>query len=354
MRFTPNFYVRIFGAFILAYVGFAFGSALSSSPPTEAQVWATSLLALSGLALGLIMTPYLTLHPLRGILRSVRTMPFLELVSIGLGALAGLLVGVLLTVPLSNLPGALGDYSPLAAALVLAYIGSAIASSRRNDILDALRAERRARWSAAPVRRTLVDTSIIIDGRIVDVIKTGFISGSLVVPRFVLHELQRLADSPDPLTRAKGKRGLDGLRLLQQDQHVNVVISDADAPNIKEVDEKLVSVARQEGMLLLTNDSNLDHVAQLQGVPVQNLNKLADAVRLPFVVGDHISVAIRSEGREREQGVGFTNDGTMIVVEEARQLVGQEVAAVISRVYTTQTGRIIFAQLDRANGRQRA
>lgn len=354
MKFSANFYVRVLGAFVLAYAGFAFGSALSSSPPGEMQVWATSLMTLSGLALGLIITPYLTLIPLRRILRNVRTMPFIELLSTALGGLAGLLVGVLVTVPLSSLPGALGDYSPLLAAIVLAYIGSAIASSRKSDIVDFVRSERRARWSAAPGRRTVVDTSIIIDGRIVDVIKTGFVSGTLVVPRFVLLELQRLADSADPLTRAKGKRGLDVLHTLQQDEHVSVVVSDADAPAIKEVDEKLVAVAQQEGMILLTNDGNLDHVAQLQGVPVQNLNKLADALRIPFATGDAISVTIRSEGREREQGVGFTNDGTMIVVEDARHLVGKEISAVVSRVYTTQTGRIIFAHLDRANVRQRA
>lgn len=354
MTFTANFYVRMLGAFALAYAGYTFGRANSAVPPTESQVWATNLLALCGLAIGLILTPYLTIYPLRRVVRAIKTMPLLELVGVALGMLAGLFVGVLVTVPLSNLPGALGEYGPLAAALLLAYIGSTIASTRKNDILAFVQSERRWRWAAADVQRTVVDTSVIIDGRIGDVIKAGFISGTLLVPRFVLQELQQLADSGDPLTRAKGKRGLDALHALQEDKEVTVEIVDADTSGIKEVDEKLVAVAKREDVSLLTNDANLDRVAHLQGVPVQNLNRLADALRVPFAVGDGLRVHVRSEGREREQGVGFTEDGTMIVVEDARSLVGQDVHAIVTRIYTTQTGRIIFAQLDRAGGRLRA
>ncbi len=354
MTFTANFYVRIVGAVVLAYGGYVFGRASSSSPPTETQLWAITLLVLCGAAIGLIMTPYLTIDPLRRVVRAIRIMPFLELAGVALGMFGGLLAAVLVTVPLSKLPGAIGQYSPIAAAVLLAYIGSTIATARRNDILEIILAERRARHNAAPERRTLVDTSVIIDGRIGDVVNAGFISGTLAIPHFILQELQQLADSGDSLTRAKGKRGLDVLRKLQEAKHIEVAIIDADVPGIKEVDEKLVAVALEQDIPLLTNDSNLAHIAQLQGVPVQNLNKLADAVRIPFAVGDPISITVRSEGREREQGVGFTDDGTMIVVEDTRHLIGQEVSAVVTRVYTTQTGRIIFAQLDRTNGRRRA
>ena len=345
MRFTANFYARVLGAIGLAYAGFSFGRANSAVPATDEQVWATSLLMLCGAALGLIMTPYLTIHPLRHITRALRTLPFFELVGMGLGMLAGLLIAVLLTIPLSRLPGALGAFSPLVAALILSYLGSTIATARRADILELLHTERRSPTPAVR-QRTIVDTSIIVDGRIADVVKIGFVTGTLMVPIFVLHELQQLADSADNLTRAKGKRGLDVLNDLQKSKQVEVVISDVEIPGVHDVDDKLVAFARLEDVPLLTNDMNLERVAQLQGVKVLNLNKLADAVRIPYIAGDHITVTVRSEGRERDQGVGFSEDGTMIVVEDARSLIGQEVHAVVTRVYTTQTGRIIFAQLN--------
>ena len=353
MKLSTNFYSRMLAAIPFAYAGYAFGTASSSSPPTDTQVWATHLLTLCGAALGLLLGPYLTIYPLRRLLLLIRTMPMSELLSRSIGMLAGLLAGVLLTMPLSHLPGRLGQYVPLVVAILLAYLGSAIISARKNDLLELLQAGRHAQPLRAGGQRVLVDTSIIVDGRILDVVKAGFITGSLLVPRFVLHELQRLADSGDEVTRAKGKRGLDLLRSLRESKQVDVIITDDDVANSREVDDKLVALARVENIPLLTNDVNLARVAQLQGVLVLNLNKLADALRTPFTVGDQISVVVRSEGREREQGVGFSDDGTMIVVEDARSLIGQEIRAIVTRVYTTQTGRIVFAELDRSKEQRR-
>lgn len=347
MIFTLNFYSRMIGAILLAYAGWSFGVANSPGSPTPIQQWATSLLMLSGAALGLIVTPYVTVIPLRGLLARVRSMTFIDLVASMTGLLIGMLASVLVTVPLAHLPGLIGEYGPTIVSAILIYLGISVARVHRQEIMTLLRLQDRQRPAGARNRRTLVDTSIIIDGRIGDVIRTGFVTETLLVPRFVLRELQHLADSADELTRAKGKRGLDTLRALQESQHIQVKISDTDIPGVREVDEKLVALARIEQVPLLTNDMNLEHVAQLQGVNVLNLNKLADAVRIPFATGERISVTIRSEGREREQGVGFSNDGTMIVVEDARDLIGHEVSAVVTRVYTTQTGRIIFAQMDR-------
>jgi uncharacterized protein YacL len=345
--FTLNFYSRLVGAILLAYAGWSFGIANSPASPTPTQQWATTLLMLSGAALGLIVTPYVTVVPIRRLLARVRGMTFVEFVASLVGLLVGLLASVLVTVPVAHLPGIMGSYGPTVVAVVLTYLGISIARVHRQDLQALLRLPARQRPAGARNRRTLVDTSIIIDGRIGDVIKTGFVSETLLVPRFVLRELQHLADSADELTRAKGKRGLDTLRVLQDSQHIQVKISDTDIPGVRDVDDKLVALARIEQVPLLTNDMNLEHVAQLQGVTVLNLNKLADAIRIPFSTGERITVTIRSEGREREQGVGFSNDGTMIVVEDARNLIGQEVSAVVTRVYTTQTGRIIFAQMER-------
>ncbi|MBA3945631.1 MAG: twitching motility protein PilT [Herpetosiphonaceae bacterium] len=341
MRFTANFYTRITGALVLAYAGYRFGTLHSATPPTDTQHWATSLLVLCGAGMGLVLTHYLTLYPFRRLKRRVQTMTAIELMTTTLGLVGGLLIGVLLTIPLSHLPWIFGVYLPIIAAILAAYLGLVAASARKDD-LEALLMPKRA---MAHGQRTLLDTSVIIDGRIVDVIHTGFIYGTLVVPRFVLQEVQQLADSHDDLTRAKGKRGLDMLQALQADPAITVEISDLDLPMVHEVDDKLLALARSEGVGLLTNDGNLERVGTLQKLRILNLNALADAVRTPFLTGDQLRITIRSEGREREQGVGFLHDGTMVVVEDARHLVGKELPVVVTRLYTTQTGRIVFAQI---------
>lgn len=351
MKFTANFYVRVFGAFVLAYVGWWFGATNSSTPPTQEQQLGTVLLMLSGMGLGLVLTPYLTLYPFQTAMRKARTMPSLDLAATGIGLGIGLIVGVLLTIPLSHLPGPLGEYLPVVVAMICAYVGSVVINWRKSDLLDLLYARQESPISSTGPRRFLLDTSVIIDGRIVDVVKTGFFNGRIVVPRFVLQELQHLADSADDLTRTKGKRGLDILRSIQEGGSITVEITDTDVPGVRDVDDKLVVLAKAENMWLVTNDSNLHRIAELQRVDVLNLNNLADALRVPFLPGEQLHVVIRQEGREREQGVAFMQDGTMVVIEDARHLLGQEVGVIVTRVYQTNTGRIIFAQLGSNNGR---
>lgn len=352
VRFTANFYFRVVGAFLLGYVGWYFGTSYSNSPPSYEQELGRLLLMLSGLGLGLVITPYLMLYPFQTTLRKARTMPSLDLAATGIGLGLGLVVGVLLTFPLSRLPGMLGAYLPVVVSLLCAYIGSAVINWRKNDLMDLFWPRKEAPVTAAGARRFLLDTSVIIDGRIVDLSKTGFFNGRVVVPRFVLQEVQHLADSPDDLTRTKGKRGLEVLRTIQESGSLTVEISDTDIPNMREVDDKLVVLAKAEGMWLVTNDSNLHRIAELQRVEVLNLNSLADALRVPFLPGEQLHVTIRQEGREREQGVGFMQDGTMVVIEDARHLLGSDVNVTVTRVYQTNTGRIIFAQLNTTNGRQ--
>ncbi len=191
--------------------------------------------------------------------------------------------------------------------------------------------------------RILVDTSAIIDGRIADISETGFISGMLVVPRFVLEELQHIADSADSMRRNRGRRGLEILQRLQKEPAVTVDITDADAESIHEVDAKLVKLARQWHCPIITNDFNLNRVAELQGVKVLNINELAHAVKPILLPGEEMSIKIMQEGKEIGQGVGYLDDGTMIVVEGGKQFMGSTVDVTVTRVLQTVAGRMIFA-----------
>ncbi|MFL5801713.1 MAG: PIN/TRAM domain-containing protein [Roseiflexaceae bacterium] len=358
MKVSLNFIVRIIGMGTLAYIGNTLGSILSGSPPTPSEVLATQLLTLAGAGLGLLTTPRFTLDPLNEGLRYIKSISISELIAIVFGALLGLVFAALLAVPLSRLPAPFGQFLPVLAAVALAYLGGMIFSSRKKEIGDLLRSSRRSPFAlpqplldSLPQQphRYILDTSAIIDGRIAVVSQTGFLEGELLVPHFVLNELQMLADSADDQRRSKGRRGLEILNTMQKEAIMPVEVIDVEVSGAQQVDDKLVILARQYHCPIITNDYNLGRVAGLQGVKVLSLNQLADAVRPPVVSGQDIHITIRDVGREREQGISFLDDGTMIVVEDARRLVGQEVAATVTRVYQTQTGRIVFAQLN--NGR---
>jgi uncharacterized protein YacL len=354
MKISVNFLVRILGMGVLAYVGNTLGRVLSGPTPNVNELLATQLLTLAGAGLGLLTTPRWTIEPLQDWVRYLRGVSIAELTAIAFGALIGLVFAVLLAIPLSQLPPPFGQIAPILTSVLLAYLGSVIFSTRKKEIGDLLRSTRQAPMvlpqqllaGIQPDRRYILDTSVIIDGRIAAVSQTGFLDGTLLVPHFVLNELQMLADSADELRRGKGKRGLEILNTMQKSNHATVEVISVDVPSSQQVDEKLVVLARQYRCPIITNDHNLGRVAELQGVKVLSFNQLADAVRPPVVPGQDIMVTIRDVGREREQGISFLDDGTMIVVEEARRLVGKEVSATVTRVYQTQTGRIVFAHLN--------
>ena len=188
----------------------------------------------------------------------------------------------------------------------------------------------------------LLDTSAIIDGRIADVVTTGFLAGPLLVPRFVLRELQRLADAADPLRRNRGKRGFEVLKRLQDLQSVDIL--EADVAAAGDVDTKLVELARQRGARVVTTDYNLNRVAELSGVNVLNVNDLANALKPVVLPGESLCVQILREGKEPGQGVGFLDDGTMVVIEQGRRLLGQEVPVVVTSALQTSAGRMVFAR----------
>jgi uncharacterized protein YacL len=195
-------------------------------------------------------------------------------------------------------------------------------------------------------RTILLDTSVIIDGRIADISATGFLYGTFLIPRFVLNELQYIADSADSMRRQRGRRGMEVLSELQKDATVPVRISDIDVDGVREVDEKLVVLARQMKSPIMTNDYNLNRVAELQGVLVLNVNELANAVKSVLLPGEPLLVDIIQEGKEPGQGVGYLDDGTMVVVEDGRGKINQQVTVVVTKVLQTAAGRMIFAQIN--------
>ncbi len=190
----------------------------------------------------------------------------------------------------------------------------------------------------------ILDCNAIIDGRVAEVVETHFLSGTLVVPRFVLTELHRLADSEDPMKRARGRRGLDILARLQEGHIVPVRILDKDVPEIPEIEGKVVKLAREMGAKIVTTDFNVNKVATLEGVTVLNVNDLSSALKTVVLPGESMSVFVMKDGKEREQGVGFLDDGTMVVVEDGRRSVGKRLEATVTSIHQTSNGRMIFAK----------
>ncbi len=330
-----------------------------------------------------IILPYVTTIPYRWVRDQIRKAEVSDLVAGAIGLVIGLIIAALLAIPLSQLTFfQIGRWLPTLVAVLCAYLGITIAVLRKEDFgrlsSAALggRAARRAnrdreeresdddeheeREEKPPLRerlvgrgksrnsdKILVDTSAIIDGRIADISQTGFITNTLVVPRFVLEELQHIADSADGLKRNRGRRGLEILQRLK-DSRVPIEISDVDAENTPEVDAKLVKIARQWHCSIITNDFNLNRVAELQGVKVLNINELAHAVKPILLPGEEMQVAIMQDGKESGQGVGYLDDGTMIVVEGGKASMGSTIDVVVTRVLQTVAGRMIFAHPNQA------
>ncbi|HYN70785.1 MAG TPA: TRAM domain-containing protein [Candidatus Eisenbacteria bacterium] len=299
---------------------------------------------------GFSALPHLTIIPARAALRSVQLLSTAEFVAAVIGLILGLLVGLLLGIPLGAFPEPYGTWAPLAVSLFcgLGMVGLTVA--KRHDLL-------RAAESVGVLRRRasdggggpgsphiLVDTSAIIDGRIAEIAESGFLYGTLTVPRFVLGEIQRLADSSDGLRRLRGRRGLEILGRMQKIGTTPIVISDEDAPGIEEVDSKLVDLARRDGRAILTNDLNLNRIAQLQGVRVLNINALANAVKPNLLPGEELRVRVMQPGKDFGQGVGYLDDGTMVVVEGGARSIDSEIDVTVTRVLQTVAGRMIFAQ----------
>jgi uncharacterized protein YacL len=401
-----NITIRLLGMALFAAAGLLLGVYLSPIIYGTEYNDIVAYLTLIGAIFGLLVTPYITVYPFRWARTRLKQMPPLDLVALAAGLFLGLLMGALLAWPLSLLPGWLGQIAPTVLTLLFAYLGVYAAVQRKRDVIDAFKAERTVAMpfqgdlnsgsrmsrleglggstAQLPLEATglagmnmntlnvagmnspinsmgaangggesrlkidkylLVDTSAIIDGRIADISKAGFIDGTLLVPRFVLLELQHIADSADPLRRARGRRGLEMLNRLQKEAIVPLQISEVDADDVVGVDSKLVKVARTYHCPVITNDFNLNRVAELQGVKVLNINELANAVKPVVLPGEEMHVHLIQEGKELGQGVAYLDDGTMVVVENGRKYMNNDVDVVVTRVLQTVAGRMIFAQM---------
>jgi uncharacterized protein YacL len=224
------------------------------------------------------------------------------------------------------------------------YIAAAVAVEKGRELrlLDLVRA---VKEQPGLEHNKILDTSVIIDGRIADICETGFIEGTLIIPQFVLRELQHIADSSDPIKRNRGRRGLDILQKIQKSPNVQVRIHDMDFPDIREVDGKLVAMAKALAAKVVTNDFNLNKVAELHGVPVLNINELTNALRPVVLPGEEIRVYVLKEGKEYNQGVAYLDDGTMVVIDNGRRYIGQTIDVCVTSVLQTTAGRMIFSRL---------
>jgi uncharacterized protein YacL len=303
------------------------------------------------LVVGFAILPYLTVVPATWLFRAVQQLSTAEFVTAVAGLLLGLLMGLLLGLPLAALEGPAGTWLPLGVSLFLGLGMLGLTVAKREDLLLAAEAVGLVRRPAAGGAsmavgdpHIVVDTSAIIDGRIKDIVESGFIYGTLVVPKFVLEELQHIADSSDTLRRNRGRRGLEILAQMQKESPTPVEIVDEDVPDVTEVDAKLVALARARSKAILTNDFNLNRVAELQGIRVLNINSLANAVKPAVLPGEELRVRVIQEGKEAGQGVGFLDDGTMIVVEGGVRYIDKDLDVAVTRVLQTVAGRMIFAQ----------
>jgi uncharacterized protein YacL len=343
-----NKIIQLVGALLGTFFGFGLGLLILNRAPDVVSepnrpAFLMAVVAAS-LLFGYLAIPYITVYPARWAVDRVAQAGAAEF-ALGVGALVvGLLMGLLVGVPLSALGGTAGAVLPPVAAVTLAIGMLAVTLYKRDVLIPALGGLLPGGRRGGGPQQVVIDTSAVIDGRIVDIGRTGFILGTLVVPRFVLDELQRIADSPDALRRNRGRRGLEMLAALQRDSVSPVEVSEGTYPEVEEVDAKLVAYARDHGAAILTNDFNLNRVAELQGIRVLNINELANAVKAVVHPGEEMTVKIIQEGKEPGQGVGYLEDGTMIVVEGGSRFMEREVGITVTRVLQTVAGRMIFAQ----------
>ena len=281
----------------------------------------------------------------------IRKTAFKVIWSAGVGMLIGILLGWLVGTIYQSVAGTaeMSRFIHIFSLIILPYIGLLI-GLRKPEWLHPAHLLRMFSDTTSGRSHKVLDTSVIIDGRITDLCDTAFIEGTLVIPQFVLKELQLVADSPDALKRQRGRRGLDVLDHLQKSSQVSVVISDLDFPEIRDVDSKLIECAKALEARIVTNDFNLNKVARIQGIQVLNVNELANALRPVVLPGESMKVFILKEGKEKDQGVAYLDDGTMVVVDNSRRMIGQTVNITVTSVLQTTVGKMIFG---RYNGESR-
>jgi len=324
--------------------------------PVIFQTWGLVLIyAASGLLFAIIffiLSPKLTdllLGSIRKIENWLAKTPLMDVIFTIVGLIVGLLVALLLSPVIKLVPiGWLAGLLSIGLYLLCGYLGIFLTSRRRSELSQAAaftagKDEKSSGLDRA--RPKVLDTSVIIDGRIFDICKTGVVEGTLLVPEFVLRELRHIADSTDALKRGRGRRGLDILGAMQRELSQPVKVAEQDYDDVPEVDLKLLRLAAEIGGVVVTNDYNLNKVAAVQKVPVLNINELANAMKPAVLPGEVLKVNIAREGKEAGQGVAYLDDGTMVVVDGARRHIGEDMEVVVTSVLQTAAGRMIFAKL---------
>lgn len=358
--------------FVFVLLGWELGRQLTGVEALESLTLSSArlivpLVIFSGV-LGLVGAPWLTVKPANALRSSLRQIPTVQLMAATIGMAIGLAIAALLAYPLSLLPNPFGTILPFVGVIVMGYLGVTMMVLRHREILSFFRFPNGeedgrdlpklplfAKGGRPQYSDTmLLDTSVIIDGRIADVAETGFLWAILAVPRFILNELQYIADSAEVLRRNRGRRGLEILDRLQKIDGVNIVFLDQDPSEAQQVDEKLVVLAREMSAAIVTNDYNLNRVAKLQGVRVLNINELANAVKSVVLPGEEMMIHVIQEGKEMNQGVGYLDDGTMVVVEQGRRHMGVRLSVRVTKVLQTNAGRLIFAVPEDVQERRRA
>ncbi|NEZ46591.1 PIN/TRAM domain-containing protein [Clostridium niameyense] len=299
-----------------------------------------------------IMSPWINsilIKVMDYVVRSIQKLPANEVLFGTIGAILGLIISALFVNLLARIP-VIGIILAVVVAVLMASLGAKILIKRKEEIMllfsnikkTSNPKEKKSKGSRATPK--VLDTSVIIDGRIFDICQTGFIEGTLVIPNFVLAELRHIADSSDNLKRNRGRRGLDILNKIQKELKVDVEISEKDFPEIAEVDSKLLKLAQVLNGKVITNDYNLNKVAEFQGVPVLNINELANAVKPVVLPGEEMNIQIVKDGKEANQGIAYFDDGTMIVVEGGKRHIGEFADVIVTSVLQTAAGRMIFAK----------
>ncbi|MDO4179201.1 MAG: PIN/TRAM domain-containing protein [Phascolarctobacterium sp.] len=313
--------------------------------------------------LALVSAPFITnalFDYAEQVAKKLSKIPTAEIFVMVLGVGIGLIIANLLGSSLARVP-VIGPYVSIVLSFVMAIVGARLAAMKRKDIInffnrvthpkskdkeiEELEEENGPLADELASSNKLLDTSVIIDGRIMDILAAGFLDGRLVVPNFVIAELQRLSDSADNMKRAKGRRGLDMIHDMQTNYKDRVAISNKDYEDIPEVDSKLVRLAKESGAVLMTNDYNLHKVAEIQGVTVLNINELANAIKPVVLPGEELQVYLVKEGKELNQAIAYLDDGTMIVVENGQGHIGGNVTIIVNSMLQTAAGRMIFARV---------
>ncbi|MDO4988242.1 MAG: TRAM domain-containing protein [Synergistes sp.] len=363
--------VAVVMVFIFGLVGYQISPLLLGmywmpAPAAAHPIVTTVIIVIIAALLGLIIAPFFwwLLVKLRQFFESkIQTMSLPDVTVSMIGLILGLLLANLIAIPLSNIPGSIGVYIAILLNLALGYWGFWIFNRRREDIWamltnadlvskfsrkkDALRNAERHKKEGVPAGSKVLDTSAIIDGRIMDVAKTGFIEGTIILPRFVLTELQAVADSADAMKRTRGRRGLSVVSELQKMGGITIEISDATLQELErdKVDEALVVLAHRLNGKVITTDYNLNKVAQIEGVEVLNVNDLANSLKPMLMPGEKVTIDIIRLGKENHQGIGYLDDGTMLVVEDGSRYVGDRVTVTVTSMLQTSAGRMVFGRV---------